>query len=154
MRERNGAVEFSIMPMKFLSVSVVLIGLALSYAAKADDLVLTQAQASHFAALALKCVQKEYPNKLDHVNNDADDVRSPRAMHPAFYGCFDWHSTVHGHWMLVHLLKAFPGMPEAQEIRRGLNSNLSEKNIEGEVAYLKQSRSEEHTSELQSLAYL
>ena len=99
---------------------------------------LTQAQASHFAALALKCVQKEYPNKLDHVNNDADDVRSPRAMHPAFYGCFDWHSTVHGHWMLVHLLKAFPAMPEAKEIRRALNANLSEKNIAGEVAYLKQ----------------
>ena len=99
---------------------------------------LTQTEASHFAALALKCVQKEYPNKLDHVNNDADDVRSPRAMHPAFYGCFDWHSTVHGHWMLVHLLKAFPAMPEAKEIRRALNANLSEKNIAGEVAYLKQ----------------
>ena len=103
-----------------------------------DQLSLTEAQASHFAKLALKCVQKEYPNKLDHVNNDADDVRSPKAMHPAFYGCFDWHSTVHGHWMLVHLLKVFPGMPEAKEIRRALNSNLSEKNIAGEVAYLKQ----------------
>jgi hypothetical protein len=126
------------MPMKFLSVSVVLIGLALSCAAKADDLVLTQAQASHFAALALKCVQKEYPNKPDHTINDGDDVRTPRAMHPAFYGCFDWHSTVHGHWMLVHLLRAFPGMPEAREIRRALNANLSEKNIAGEVVYLKQ----------------
>src|SRR4029078_3676508 len=81
---------------------------------------LTQPQASHFAKLALKCVQKEFPNKLDHVNNDKDDVRSPRAMHPAFYGCFDWHSTVHGHWMLVHLLKLFPNMPEAPAIRRAL----------------------------------
>src|SRR5256714_15668840 len=99
---------------------------------KQDQLSLAQPKASHFASLALKCVQKEYPNKLDHVNNDADDVRSPRAMHPAFYGCFDWHSTVHGHWMLVHLLKAFPGMPEAKEIRRALNANLSEKNIASE----------------------
>ncbi len=99
---------------------------------------LTQSQASHFAKLALKCVQKEYPNKLDHVNNDAADVRSPRAMHPAFYGCFDWHSTVHGHWMLVHLLKLFPDMPEAKEVRAALEANLNEKNIAGEVAYLKE----------------
>src|ERR1041385_6575015 len=99
---------------------------------------LTQAQASHFAKLALKCVQKEYPNKPDHTINDGDDVRSPRAMHPAFYGCFDWHSTVHGHWMLVRLVKIFPTLPEAHDIRSALNSNLSEKNITGEVAYLKQ----------------
>ena len=102
------------------------------------QLSLTQEQASHFARLALKCVRKEYPNKLDHTINDADDVRSPRAMHPAFYGCFDWHSTVHGHWMLVHLLRLFPDLPEAREIRNALDANLSAKNIAGEVAYLKQ----------------
>jgi hypothetical protein len=102
------------------------------------NLSLTQTEASHFSRLALKCVRKEFPNKLDHVNNDADDVRSPRTMHPAFYGCFDWHSTVHGHWMLVHLLKLFPEMPEARDIRTALNANLTEKNIAGEVAYLKQ----------------
>jgi len=105
---------------------------------KRDELSLGPAQASHFASLAMKCIQKEYPNKLDHVNNDADDVRSPRAMHPAFYGCFDWHSTVHGHWMLVHLLKLFPNLPEARDIRKALDANLSGKNIAGEVAYLKQ----------------
>src|SRR6266446_9834962 len=103
-----------------------------------NQLNLTQAEASHFASLALKCIQKEYPNKLDHVNNDAADVRSPKAMHPAFYGCFDWHSTVHGHWMLVHLLKLFPNMPEAPQIRKALDKNLSAKNIAGEVAYLKE----------------
>ncbi len=101
-------------------------------------LSLSQDQASHFARLALKCLQKEYPNKPDHTINDGQDVRSPKAMHPAFYGCFDWHSTVHGHWMLVHLLKLFPSMPEAREIRSALDANLSEKNIAGEVAYLKQ----------------
>ena len=103
-----------------------------------DQGSLTQSQASHFAALAMKCIQKEFPNKLDHVNNDAGDVRSPRAMHPTFYGCFDWHSTVHGHWMLVHLLKLFPNMPEAPAIRLALGQNLSGQNISGEVAYLKQ----------------
>ena len=102
------------------------------------QLSLTQEQASHFARLALKCVQKEYPNKPDHTINEDNDVRSPRAMHPAFYGCFDWHSTVHGHWMLVRLLKTFPNLPEATEIRRALDGNLREKNIAGEVAYLKQ----------------
>ena len=105
---------------------------------KPDQLTLTQTEASHFASLALKCVQKEYPNKLDHVNNDAGDVRSPRAMHGAFYGCFDWHSSVHGHWMLVHLLRLFPAMPEAREIRAALKANLAAKNISGEVAYLGQ----------------
>jgi hypothetical protein len=99
---------------------------------------LTQTEASHFASLAMKCIRKEYPNKPDHTINDGDDVRSPRAMHPAFYGCFDWHSTVHGHWMLVRLLRLFPSMPEAHEIRGALNANLSPKNIAGEVAYLNQ----------------
>src|SRR2546423_15633121 len=90
-----------------------------------ESLSLTQSQASHFASLALKCVQKEYPNKLDHTINDKDDVRNPREMHPAFYGCFDWHSTVHGHWMLVHLLRLFPNLPESKQIRAALNANLS-----------------------------
>ena len=99
---------------------------------------LTQAQASHFASLALKCVSKEYPNKPDHTINDGADVRSPRAMHGAFYGCFDWHSSVHGHWMLVHLLRLFPAMPAAREIRAALNANLDARNISGEVAYLGQ----------------
>jgi len=106
--------------------------------AEKDQLSLTQDEGSHFARLALKCVRKEYPNKPDHTINDSDDVRSPKAMHPAFYGCFDWHSTVHGHWMLVHLLKLFPNLPEAREIRNALDANLSTKNIAGEVAYLKQ----------------
>src|ERR1051325_10407681 len=99
---------------------------------------LTETQASHFAWLALKCIQKEFPNKPDHTINDKDDVRSPREMHPAFYGCLDWHSTVHGHWMLVRLLKLYPNLPEAKQIRAALEANLSEKNIAGEVAYLKQ----------------
>src|SRR5258708_4129328 len=100
-----------------------------------DQLTLTQTEASHFASLAMKCIQKEYPNKLDHVSNDAADVRSPRAIHGAFYGCFDWHSSVHGHWMLAHLLRLFPAMPEAGKVRAALNANLDAKNISSEVAY-------------------
>src|SRR2546425_1895226 len=59
---------------------------------KPGQLSLTQAQASHFAQLALKCIRKEYPNKPEHVINGQSDVLSPRILHPAFYGCYDWHS--------------------------------------------------------------
>ena len=103
-----------------------------------EDLSLTQAQASHFAGLALKCVTKEYPNKPDHTINDAADVKSPRSMHPSFYGCYDWHSSVHGHWMLVRLLRLFPKLPEARQTREALNANLSAENIAVEVSYLTQ----------------
>lgn len=99
---------------------------------------LTQEQASAFARLALKGIRREYPNKLDHVFNDANDVKSPRALHPAFYGCLDWHSAVHGHWMLVRLLKLFPELPERQEIRTVLNEHLTAKSLQAEADYFKQ----------------
>jgi len=103
-----------------------------------SNAILSEAQASHFANLALNCIQREYPNKPDHVANDPADVRSPRAMHPAFYGCFDWHSSVHGHWMLVRLLKLFPSLPETRVIRKAVNENLAEENLRVETAYLDQ----------------
>jgi hypothetical protein len=99
---------------------------------------LTPTQASHFAQLALKCVTREYPNKPEHVLNDATDVQNPKALHPAFYGCFDWHSSVHGHWMLLRLLRLFPELPEAGAIHKALGANLSAENILAETAYLKQ----------------
>ncbi len=98
---------------------------------------ITRAQASRFAGLALKCITKEYPNKPEHVMNDGNDVQNPKSLHPAFYGCYDWHSSVHGHWMLIHLLRLFPALPEAQAIRDGLNANLTPENIAVEIAYLK-----------------
>ena len=98
---------------------------------------LDQQGASRLARLALKCVRKEYPNKPEHVMNDATEVQSPKALHPAFYGCYDWHSSVHGHWMLIRLLRTFPDLSEAKEIREAVSSNLSAENIEAEVAYLK-----------------
>lgn len=103
-----------------------------------DVFTLTLTEASHFAGLALKCVAREYPNKLDHTMNDASEVQSPRTLHPAFYGCLDWHSSVHGHWMLARLLRIFPNLPEAREIRAALDDNLSAKNIQVEVVYLNQ----------------
>jgi hypothetical protein len=101
-------------------------------------IVLNEKAATDFARLALKCVQKEYPNKLDHVMNDSKEVLAPSVLHPAFYGCFDWHSSVHGHWMLVRILKLFPNIGVANEIRKALNENLSAENIKTEVLYLGQ----------------
>lgn len=124
--------------LKFCALVFGLIVPSLVMAQPNDSLSLTQAQASRLAKLPLKCVRKEYPNKLDHVMNAAGEVQSPKALHPAFYGCFDWHSSVHGHWMLVRLLKTFPNLPEATEIRTALNENLSAANLQGEVAYLQQ----------------
>lgn len=94
--------------------------------------------ASVFAQLALAGITREYPNKLDHVMNGPEDVRSPSTLHPAFYGSYDWHSCVHGHWMLVRLLKLFPNLPEGDEIRATLNATLTPDNIAVEVAYLDQ----------------
>ena len=94
--------------------------------------------ASHFARLALRCARQEYPNKLDHVMNGAQEVQPPRALHPAFYGCYDWHSSVHGHWMLARLLRSFPALPEAGEIRAVLDQHLTPEAIATEVSYFGQ----------------
>jgi hypothetical protein len=97
---------------------------------------LTRAGASHLASLPLKCIEQEFPNKTNHTSNsDTDHVLLPRQLHPAFYGCFDWHSSVHGHWMLVKLLKLFPGLPETGAIRDILNKTITKENIEQEVKY-------------------
>jgi hypothetical protein len=94
--------------------------------------------ASHFAQLALRCVQKEYPNKLDHVMSGPQEVQPPRTLHPSFYGCYDWHSSVHGHWMLVRLLREFPQVPEAAAIRGALDEHLAAAPVAVEVAYFDQ----------------
>ena len=98
-------------------------------------LSLDSAEASRFARLALKCVRQEYPNKLDHVMAGPPDVQAPKALHPSFYGCFDWHSAVHAHWMLLRLLGKFPELAESNDIRAALDENLAPQSIAQEVAY-------------------
>jgi hypothetical protein len=93
---------------------------------------LTLEGASHFADLPLRCMQREFPYKTGVAFPDSSLTGKPKAYHPAFYGCYDWHSSVHGHWMLVRLLKLFPSLPRAQEIRQRLEEHLSADNIEGE----------------------
>jgi hypothetical protein len=96
----------------------------------------TLKRARRFAALALGCVQREFPCNPAHVIRGLEDVQRPRALHPAFYGCFDWHSAVHGHWLLVHLLRRFPALPEASAVRAALASNLTAPNLRTEADYL------------------
>ncbi len=96
---------------------------------------LTVEEASRLAAMPLHCTQVEYPNKLNQVLADKQYLKGPKALHPAFYGCFDWHSSVHGHWMIVNLLRHFPTISEEPAIREILKTNITQANIEQEVAY-------------------
>jgi len=97
---------------------------------------LDPAAAQRFAELALKCLHLEYPNHISHTMNSDADARPPHQLNPAFYGCFDWHSDVHGHWLLVRLLRLMPDEPFAPRARAELARSLNSANIAGEVAYL------------------
>ncbi len=99
--------------------------------------MLTREEATRLASLPLKCIQKAFPNKLSQTLADPSELKSPEELHPAFYGCFDWHSAVHGHWMLVTLLKLYPDLPEAGLIRQKLTENINASNIQQEVAYFR-----------------
>jgi len=106
---------------------------------------LTQAQ--RLVSLPINCVEVEFPNKLGQTIGGTEDLQSPKELHPAFYGCFDWHSSVHGHWSLVSLLKQFPQLENASEIKKKLLGNISKENIQKEVAYFygKHNKSYERT---------
>ena len=93
--------------------------------------------AERFASLALACVHKEYPNKISHTLNSDADVGPPRKLTPAFYGCYDWHSSVHGHWLLVRLVRTFPNANFVQPAREALRQSLSPENIAQEATYLR-----------------
>jgi hypothetical protein len=93
--------------------------------------------ADRFASLALACVHKEYPNHITHTLNSDSDVAPPRKLTPAFYGCYDWHSSVHGHWLLVRLVRTFPNADFVPAARAALRQSLSAENIAQEATYLR-----------------
>ena len=95
------------------------------------------ALAARFAGLALDCVHREYPNKIAHVLDGDTDARPPRELTPAFYGCYDWHSSVHGHWLLVRLARLHPDTETAAASRAALARSLTIDNLRGEAAYLR-----------------
>ncbi len=116
--------------MKYL----ILILFFISTTASSQQLSLESA--NHLATLPIKCLQQEYPNKLGQLLADSTEIQSPKKLHPAFYGCFDWHSSVHGHWSLVYLLKKYPQLANREGIIQKLQTNLSRQNIQAEIDYL------------------
>jgi hypothetical protein len=98
--------------------------------------VLTRNIAEKFAGLALAHVSREYPNKLDHIMASADDVKSPRALHPIFFGSYDWHSCVHGYWLLARVLRRYPDLKQAGEIKELFAERITAANVAVECAYL------------------
>lgn len=138
------AIGGTIQPMSFRDP--LLVFLLASFAAAALSAVapepdppgnsLDAATAERFANLALACVHKEYPNKIAHVLNGDGDVKPPRELTPAFHGCYDWHSAVHGHWLLARLARRFPEAPFAVRAREALDKSLTPDNIAAEVRYL------------------
>jgi Protein of unknown function (DUF2891) len=105
-------------------------------AAMGPAAALDPAAAARFAGLALKCLHAEYPNHISHTLDSDADALPPHVLNPAFYGCFDWHSDVHGHWLLARLLRLFPDAPFAPMARSELARSLTAQNIAAEVAYL------------------
>jgi hypothetical protein len=102
---------------------------------------LTREAAGAFARLALKGVVREYPNKPEHVLGGPDDARTPKVLHPAFYGSYDWHSAVHGHWLLVKVVRTHPDLPEAKQARAVLDGHLTAANVKAEVEYFARAES-------------
>lgn len=100
-----------------------------------SSLALNSDRANYLAQLPMKCISNPYPYKAGHTTYDEHDQIDHTAVHPAFYGCFDWHSAVHGHWSLVYLLKSFPNLENKENIIAALDKNLSKENIVTEVAY-------------------
>lgn len=97
---------------------------------------LDRVSAARFAQLALDCVRQEYPNKIAHVLQSEADAKSPRQLTPAFFGCYDWHSSVHGHWLLARVARLFPDSDTGKSARAALARSLTPENIAAEVAYL------------------
>lgn len=100
-----------------------------------NTLVFDEKKAEYLYHFAYECIDKEYPNKLGQVLGDDTYLAPPRELHPAFYGCFDWHSSVHGHWTLVTILSAFPNFKYKAEIVEKLEKNITKENIQKEIEY-------------------
>ncbi len=122
--------------MKLLGILLI----ALTMALKGENRM-TEAQAGKFVALALKGLAMEYPNKISVVLKSEADLKTPQEMFPVFYGHFDWHSSVHGHWTLVRLMRMFPEADWQEKVREALRGKFSEKKLQQEAAYLEKNKS-------------
>jgi Protein of unknown function (DUF2891) len=118
-------------------IRVALLALLLLLATTARAADFNAKAAERFANLALACVHKEYPNKISHTMTSDKDAAPPRELTPAFYGCYDWHSSVHGHWLLARLARTFPDAPFAAGARAALRESITPEHIAREVQYLR-----------------
>jgi hypothetical protein len=134
---RAPAAALAAAPIAAMVLSALVLGPAIpSRAASPAATDLDADAAGRFAGLALACVHTEYPNKVSHVLQSDGDAKPPRALYPVFHGCYDWHSSVHGHWLLARLARLLPEAPFAGEARAALAKSLTAEGIAGEVAYL------------------
>ena len=120
-----------------IQAGLIFAALFVSPAASASEPPLDAAAAGRFAQLALACVHREYPNKISHVLAGDADVQPPRGLTPVFYGCFDWHSSVHGHWLLARLAREYPDAEFAAPARAALAQSFTAERVASEVAYLR-----------------
>src|SRR5213078_927303 len=123
--------------MRILTTALILFPLVPLAAENTSAPTFDAAAAERFGKLALACVDKEYPNKISHVLNSDADVAPPRKLTPAFCGCYDWHSSVHGHWLLVRLVRAFPDAPFVKDARDALAQSLTTEKLKQEAAYVR-----------------
>ena len=119
-----------------IQVMALIWAIAASTRAMAAGNPMDAAAAGRFAQLALACVHREYPNKISHVLGGDVDVQPPRTLTPVFHGCFDWHSSVHGHWLLARLARKYPDADFAAPARAALAVSFTSQKVEKEVAYL------------------
>lgn len=131
---KKRALAFLVLAITILVISCGQTNNSAKYESTAPKL--TNEQANRLAKLPLKCLSQEFPNKPGETIINAEELRSPKISHPAFYGCFDWHSSVHGHWVLVKLLNDFPDLENREEIETKIIQSLSLENIKEETAYL------------------
>lgn len=122
--------------MRFIFILVCCVASLTAHGQTNDlSLELNEEQAARLIQLPLHCLDTEYPNKLGQVLGDSTDLHSPSELHPAFYGCFDWHSAVHGHWSLARLINLFPDMEESKQALEVLKRHITVENIDLEVRY-------------------
>jgi hypothetical protein len=131
----QSAIRLKYQPMKCILSTIFLLSVA-SASAQTPSQFDSKA-AERFANLALACVHKEYPNKISHTLNSDSDVAPPRKLTPAFYGCYDWHSSVHGHWLLARLVRTFPDAGFVPAAREALRQSVTSEHIAQEAAYLR-----------------
>ena len=137
MKYKSGFGAFALSSLIF-GAALIMNGSVISEPAFAaeKDMKLSYKETETFAELALRCVHSEYPNNISHLLNSKYDAKEPHELHPAFYGCYDWHSSVHGHWLLAKLASTYPDAPYYEAAKAALKQSITPENIATEVQYL------------------